>query len=312
MSVSRRKVLEWGAYALGGASALLGTSVSAETVSTVHSFKVGDADIIILSDGKMSFPQSFVLPDRNPAEVQTLFEASGSAKPQFDAEINVVLVRIGQRLVVVDTGGGTDFMPGLGKFPEVLEAAGMTSDAVTDVIFTHAHPDHFWGVVDPFTETTRFPNARHYMMAAERDFWLKSGVETQVPEAQKGIALGTHRRLNAMKDLIETFTPGLELVPGLEIVDTAGHTPGHASLHVRSAGKDLLIGGDVLVHPLVSFAKPEWRWGADMDPDSAIKTRMRILDMLAADRIPLFGYHLPWPGTGRVEKHESGYRLVAY
>jgi glyoxylase-like metal-dependent hydrolase (beta-lactamase superfamily II) len=312
VSISRRKVLEWGAYALGGASAVLGTSVSAQTVFAVHSFKVGSADIIVLSDGKMSFPQSFVLPDRNPAEVQTLFAANGSPKPLFDAAVNVVLVRIGQRIVVVDTGGGADFMPGLGEFPEVLEAAGMSSDSVTDVIFTHAHPDHFWGVIDPFTEMTRFPNARHYMMAAERDFWLKSGVETQVPEAQKGIALGTHRRLHAMKDLIEACTPGQELVPGIEIVETAGHTPGHASLHVWSAGEDLLIGGDVLAHPLVSFAKPEWRWGPDMDPDSAIKTRMRILDMLAADRIPLLGYHLPWPGTGRVEKHERGYRLAAY
>jgi hypothetical protein len=90
-------------------------------------------------------------------------------------------------------------------------------------------------------------------------------------------------------------------VSGLKIIDTAGDPPSHASLHVRSAKEDLLIGGDVLI-PLMSFFKTGVAFGADMEPDRAIKKRVEVLDMLASDRIPLLGYHFPWPRTGRVER----------
>ena len=60
----------------------------------------------------------------------------------------------------------------------------------------------------------------------------------------------------------------------------------------------------------MSFAKPEWRWGSDVDVDLGITTRKRTLDFLATDKIPLLGYHLPWPGVGRVERQGTAYRLM--
>ncbi len=65
---------------------------------------------------------------------------------------------------------------------------------------------------------------------------------------------------------------------------------------MKSGSGQLWIGGDVLSSPVVSFAKPDWPWGPDDDRDKAVAARGRTLDMLAADKIALVGYHLPCPG----------------
>ncbi|MFV0298669.1 MAG: MBL fold metallo-hydrolase, partial [Hyphomicrobiaceae bacterium] len=198
----------------------------------------------------------------------------------------------------------------LGKLPDRLDAAGVKVDDVTHVIFTHAHADHFWGVVDPFGDGTRWPKARHVMAKAERDYWLTPGVEARVPEAQKGMAAGIQRRLKELAELISTAEPGAEVAPGIALVDTKGHTPGHVSVVVRSGSQELMVLGDALTHAAVSFAAPTWRWGSDNDPDQGVKTRKTLLDDLATRKVPVIGYHLPWPGLGSVERKGSAYRYV--
>jgi glyoxylase-like metal-dependent hydrolase (beta-lactamase superfamily II) len=82
------------------------------------------------------------------------------------------------------------------------------------------------------------------------------------------------------------------------------------SVMADSGGERLLVGGDALVHPAVSFARPDWRLGSDYDRDRAIATRKRLLDQLVADRVALIGFHLPWPGHGLVERAGPAYRFV--
>lgn len=310
---SRRKVLRCGAFAFLGANLELGLPWISRAYATdphIHSFKVGAAEVIVISDGKFDFSQSFVLPDRKPREVDALFLENGLNKPNFDAEVNVVIIRIGDRLVLVDAGGGSEFLPTLGRLSDRLQSDIIAAEQVTDVIFTHAHPDHFWGVIDPFDGMPRFPNARLYMTTREKDYWLSSGVQNRVPPFQSGIAIGTQRRLNAIKDQVDKLPLEREIIPGLLIVDTAGHTPGHISLHLSSEGEQLFIGGDVLIHPIVSFSEPKWHWGADTDWSMAVGARVRVLDMLATDKIKLLGYHLPWPGVGRVKRSGIAYQLL--
>ncbi|NJM55185.1 MAG: MBL fold metallo-hydrolase [Verrucomicrobiae bacterium] len=77
------------------------------------------------------------------------------------------------------------------------------------------------------------------------------------------------RRLGGLRERLETVKPGAEIVPGVTLVDTGGHTPGHVSVLITSGTQKLLIGGDVLTNPIVSFAKPDWRWGPDVEADRA-------------------------------------------
>lgn len=295
---------------MGAAIALTSRAGRAQGSASAHTFKLGAVEITILSDGELTLPLSFMLPGRPEAEVKSLFERSGAAWGELKAQVNVVVIRTGNELVLVDTGAGPDFMPTLGRLADRLEPAGIKPEAITKVVFTHAHADHLWGVVDPLGGGTLFEKARHLMTATERDYWLNPSVESTVPDAFKSMAAGTHRRLKALADRIEIAKPGQEIVPGLTLVDTAGHTPGHVSVLVRAGTEQVLIGGDVLTQSVISFAAPDWRWGPDMDADKAIAARKTVLDRLAAEKLLLIGYHLPWPGIGRVERKDNTYRFV--
>jgi glyoxylase-like metal-dependent hydrolase (beta-lactamase superfamily II) len=293
-----------------GAALVTGGPEMARAQASPHRFKVGDADVTVFSDGQIELPPAFVLPGREPAEVEAVFRASGRDFAGFRAEVNVALVKTGKELVLIDSGAGPDFMPTLGKLAERLDAAGVRPGEITRVVFTHAHADHLWGVIDPLGGDTFFENATHLMTAPERDYWLADGVETRVPTALQGMAAGTQRRLKTIAARIEIMRPGTEIAPGISTIDTAGHTPGHVSLVVGSGSDTVVIGGDALTQSVVSFAKPDWRWGPDMDPDKAVAARRRLLDRLASERTRLLGYHLPWPGLGYVERKDGAYRFV--
>lgn len=287
-----------------------GATATRVRAQTAASFKVGQFEITVCSDGTLTLPLATALPGRDKAEINPRLARAGLPVDMVLAQVNVAIVKTPDALILVDTGGGTDFMPSIGKLPDNLEAAGIAAGTVTHVIFTHAHADHLWGVVDPL-DGSRYANARHVMADAEFDYWTKPGRETEVPEMFKLMAIGTARRLQALGEGIERVRPGIELVPGVHLLDTAGHTPGHMSVLLSSGGEQLLIGGDVLTSPVFSFENPDWRWGSDMQPDVAIAARRRTLAMLAADKTPLLGYHLPWPGLGRVEVKDGAYRFVA-
>src|SRR5262249_50461295 len=92
--------------------------------------------------------------------------------------------------------------------------------------------------------------------------------------------------------------------------DTAGHTPGHISVHISSGSEEMLLTGDVVVNSAVSFLHPEWPFGFDLDVPLATKARMAFLDRAAADKTLVGSYHLPVPGFGHVVREGSGYRWL--
>jgi glyoxylase-like metal-dependent hydrolase (beta-lactamase superfamily II) len=315
--IDRRAVLAGGAAAAGcgmlGAAAGASAQSKSTSVATGHAFRIGEAEITVFSDGAMPAPLDVVLADRTRAEIGAVLEGAGRAIPAGDVmslAVNITLVRLGKELILIDAGSGPDFAPLRGKLPDNLARAGIKPEAITKVVFTHAHPDHFWGMINPLDGGSLFPKARHFMSAVERDHWLTPGIETRMPEGVRGSAIGTQRRLKELGDRIELFKPGAEIVPGIATVATPGHTPGHVSLVVSAGAQSIMIGGDALIEPAISFARPEWRWGPDWDADAAVATRKRLLDMLASARMPLVGYHLPWPGLGRVERSAPAFRFV--
>lgn len=306
LALSRRALI--GGLAATAAGCGVASPVRAQ--SAAHTFKLGDVEVIVISDGSMTLPTSFALPKTAPAHVATLLAGRANDTTAFQAAVNVVVLRMPGTLVVIDSGGTADFMPTLGRFADGLERAGIKAEDVTHVVFTHAHADHLWGVIDPLDDDTRFPNARHFMSTAERDYWLKPGLESEVPEAVKGVTIGSQRRVKMLAKRIEAAAPGREIVRGLVPIDTAGHTPGHLALHLTAGGTSLVICGDALGNAIVSFERPTWPWGADVDPTGGVATRLRLLDQLATERTLLLGYHLPWPGLGRVERKDSAFRYL--
>jgi glyoxylase-like metal-dependent hydrolase (beta-lactamase superfamily II) len=103
---------------------------------------------------------------------------------------------------------------------------------------------------------------------------------------------------------------GEDVVPGITAMAAYGHSPGHTAYHLESEGRRLLLWGDTANHFVLSVQRPEWHVRFDMDKDAAIATRKRIFDMVATERLPVAGYHMPFPALGFVERTADGYRFV--
>lgn len=302
--ITRRGLL---GIAVGGATACaLSRPGRAKTPSTIV---VGSFRLTLLSDGHLMLPEAMFAPRVSPAERAAALAAAGQSGPRIRSPLNVTLVETGTRKILIDVGSGTRFMDTAGQLADALQAKGIATDAITDVVYTHAHPDHIWGTIDDFDEVA-FPNARFFISEGEWNYWMANDVLTTLPKERHGFAVGAQRNLKAIKDRLTTFKPGHEFMPGLAALDTAGHTPGHISLEVASGNERVVVLGDAINHPVISFRHPAWQPASDQIPDKAARTRVRLLDRLATDGARIIGYHLPTPGAGRVERKGGAYAYM--
>ncbi|WP_421858776.1 MBL fold metallo-hydrolase [Oricola sp.] len=301
--IARREALKL----LGGSSAaLLTAGMAARALAEVP---LGGGQLTTVSDGHLVLPLDFAYPDAPRDEVVSLLTAAGLPDDRIEPPCNVTVYRDGDRVVVFDVGAGPNFMASAGLLADNLEAAGVAPEDVTHVLFTHAHPDHIWGLLDDFDEPV-FANAEFHINRAEWDFWRAEETLDTMPEARKTFVVGARNRFAALEDVINLFDYGAEVLPGIEAVDTSGHTPGHTSFAIHSGGASAMVLGDAVTNAAVSFARPDWPSGSDQDVEKGIATRRAVLDRLAGDQGPIVGFHLPGNGIGRVETAGTGYRFV--
>ncbi len=268
------------------------------------------AKLHVLSDGFLDLPAGRLFQNSEQEQQLTpLFEQAGLSTTEHSPPLNVTLLETESRKVLFDTGSGSQFLESAGLLPSSLEEAGIDPLEITDVVFTHAHPDHCWGLLDDFDELL-CPEATYHMHGTEYDYWLSEDTLNNTDEAGLGFVAGARNRLPLIEEQLNRFEWGDEVLPGIEAIDTHGHTPGHSSFVVHAGTDPVVVLGDALIHPVLSFVKPDLPWLSDQDPDAAAATRVRLLDRLATDRMKLIGYHLPEPGYGQVEKHVEGYRYV--
>ncbi len=307
---TRREMMAGSLAAALGASAVgLPTIALAGSGNGIHKLALGDLQITILSDGVLNVATRLLNRDMEPAAIEAALPGTLSTPGQVQYGVNILLVRSGAELVLIDAGAGGTWEPTAGKLADRLTTAGIDPGSVTKVVITHGHPDHLWGLVDEFDDTPRFANAQHTMPAPELDFWRGVSVET-LPERAQGAAAGAKRVIGTIGERLAAAAPNAEILPGIAYVSTPGHTPGHCSVRISSGSGGLIATADTVFHPHVSFAHPEWQPLADMDGAQAVASRRRLLDMVATDGLQLASYHIPFPGLGRVERHGTAYRWV--
>ena len=308
--LSRRCMLS-GAAAVG-ASTLFPLRRAWAVARTVH--KYADLEAIVVSDGHFVLPTSFlVAPDVPAAEREAALNAAGQTGDKFQLVNNVVVIRRQSDLILVDAGTGPRHQPTAGKLVENLKATGIQAADVTTVVLTHGHPDHLWGVLDA-ADNPIYPKASYVVSAREWDLWADPNVLQTLPaamprERMETIVNGARNHFARIRDKVRMVRGGDEIVGGVRVIATPGHTQGHISLEL-AGGDGLVISGDALTNAIISFQHPSWKVPVDHDPDVGISTRVRLLDRLATDKLRLVGAHLPFPGTGFVERKDGAYRFV--
>jgi glyoxylase-like metal-dependent hydrolase (beta-lactamase superfamily II) len=247
---------------------------------------VGNIEIVSVSDGQGDMSPADVFPTSDidiwRSEYGDLLDDAGLIHPRFGS----FAFSSGGNMVLVDTGlGGAD-----ATLLAQLSESGVERDSIDLVVLTHIHPDHVgWNMSDG---APTFPNARYLVSKTDWDYWTQPEVRAQAPhvDAQMMPLEG----LNVL-DLIDgeyNVTDEVKTLP------TPGHTPGHISLVISSAGESAFILGDV-AHSPAQAQYTDWSPGFDVDPDLARTTRHSVLDRLESDGTLVASGHFPQPGYGR-------------
>lgn len=281
----------------------------------MHRFKVGDIEVMSILDGVRKVPlKASPTPSASLADFQEALAQDGLSRDEINPVFHPLLVRTGGRLVMIDTGNGPrSLSAGTGLTAQRLAAAGVDPNQIETVIISHFHGDHIGGLVTA-EGAPAFPNAEIKVPVEEWNYWLD---DVNMNKAAEGSNLrnahGNVRRVFGAipgKNLTK-FESAKEITPGITSMATPGHTPGHTSFIIASGKDQLLVQADVTSGIASVFVRhPDWFGGGDMDGPIAVATRRRLYDMLAAEKMPTTGYHLPSPALGRIEKSSSGYRFM--
>lgn len=309
-------------HVLGGAAAIAlsgGAPAFAQAPaagSGFHRTKVGDIEIIVLSDGMRRAGKLTASPSRsaNLEQFQDALAADNLPREGVGSVFHPLLVRTGGKLVLIDTGNGArTFEMGTGRTAANLAAAGFDSKQIDTVVISHFHGDHIGGLVTA-EGTPAFANAEIKVPVVEWDYWLDDANMNKAAEGSglRNAHANVRRVFNAIpgKNLTK-YESGKEVAPGVTALATPGHTPGHTSFVIASGAEKLLVQADVTSGIALVFVRnPDWFGGGDMDGPMAVATRRKLYDMLAAEKMPMTGYHLPFPAVGRIERSSSGYSFA--
>ena len=258
----------------------------------------GSITVEAVIDGSLKMSLTQVIPDANLEAYAAL--GGVDAEGNVGAQLTTFIIRAGNELILVDTGIGpslgslADLDAGtpVGLLPAALVAAGVTPEAVTAVISTHLHGDHIgWNVTGhDGTPRPMFPNARYIVTRTEWEH--RATIAGRKSTAVCLDPIEAAGQLTLVDD-------GHRVAPGIELLSTPGHTPGHTSVLVMGGGSGGVITGDLTHHP-GEIETPNVKMIFDSDPDQSMASRIALVKRAEAEGLVVMGGHFPPPTAGRI------------
>lgn len=277
-----------------------------------YRFAIGELEAWSISDGHMLFREGLKLmwPDTERDAMRDDLLVHGERVDALPMYVNILVVKLGREIAIFDAGFGRGRNPEIGWVTDALATIDITPESVTQAFLSHAHADHLNGFVAG--NRPLFPNAALHCLKAEVDFWRGPEPDFSRSRRAKGPLPGM---IKDAREKFDVLRPNLQLHPGrvsllgdaITLEPAPGHTSGHAVFRIRSGGQSLFHFMDVAHHHTLMFTNPSWNIAFDHEPDQAVDTRRKIFAQLAGTHERAYGFHLPWPGLGRIASRGNGY-----
>lgn len=283
-----------------------------ESTPSRYALKVGDIDVLVISDGVLPITAATLATNAAPAALSTWLKDMFLPPEVTDWPLNVAVVRSGAQIILVDSGLGSEFpdFPRAGQLAFRLRAAGINPASVTDVVLTHLHMDHIGGLLVDGLRNQLRADLRVHLASAEAEFWeapdfSKTVMPGPIPEVLRRTAA---QFLDLYRHQLRPFETEFEVAPGVVLRRTGGHTPGHSIVRLESGGDALTFAGDAVFQP--GFDNPEWQNGFEHDPEESTRVRIQLLTELASSGEQLVATHLPFPSVCHVAFAGNAFRFV--
>ena len=278
----------------------------------MSTWQIGTVKITRVIEMETTGGSRFILPDATRDACKPI----GWMQPHFMDEqgnlimsVHALIVDTGKYRIVVDTCIGNDKERNIPTwshlqtdFLQQLTAAGYPRESIDYVLCTHLHVDHVgWNtmLVDGEWLPT-FPNARYLIGETEWRYW-----DANEDESQYGPVLADSVRPVVDAGLVDLVATDHQLCTEVSLQSTPGHTPGHVSIKIESAGQSALITGDCIHHP-VQMTRTDWCSSADYDQSQGRWTRENLLAELVDQDTLVIGTHFATPTAGHVKALPDG------
>jgi glyoxylase-like metal-dependent hydrolase (beta-lactamase superfamily II) len=312
--ISRRTLLTTAALtAAAGGRPVLAKADSAQSNSEIaglYRYKLGSFELTAVYDGFWNRPIDAKFVRNAPYdEVKKALSDAFMPPETFAMPFTPLLINTGAKLVLIDTGSGGQLAATAGSLVANLAAAGIEPKMLDAIVISNFHPDHIDGLRDKDGKIV-FANAEILVPRIELAFWMDDANLNSASALYKPYFLNVRRVFRDLEQEVRQFDGEQEILPGITAVAAPGHTPGHCAFAIASGNHAMMALCDTTNHPWLFARHPDWQPILDMDGPLAVKTRKRLLDRVAADRMQISGYHFPFPAYGHIIKSGSGYEFV--
>ena len=270
-----------------------------------YRFNIGGIEATVVSDGVIVAVTKATFVGPEAANVEKMMTDLFLPADKFVMDQNALIINTGDKLALFETGmASVKRTDDMGLLVGNLKAAGFDPKDIDYLIPSHAHIDHIGGILAA-DGTRNFPNAQIFISQADLEYWTNEGLAGTLAE---GSMRAARKNLLPNRDRILFYSDGKEVIPGVVAMHTPGHTVGHTCFVINSASDALYFAGD-LAHHNVIIENPRMEDIYDTDRQLGIQTRLKTMDMLAAQRMRTLVYHLPWPGLGHFVKRDDGFHF---
>ena len=276
-----------------------------------YKYKVGSIEVTAIYDGIWRKPHDpTFIKGVSVDETKAALAKAGLTTEFVPIPLTVIVLKIDDRHIMVDAGSGVgQWQANAINLPGNMKAAGIDRSQIDTILISHFHPDHVWGLMEKGTNAAVFPNAELVVNSNEYQFWTEPGRVEKLPEGRRAAG-------KRIADVFPTWKnwklaeAGMEVAPGIKILDAYGHTPGHSIFLVASGNDQLMVSNDTMYVPGILAPHPEWQGAYDMDGPMAVTTRRRLIDQVIADKMMICGAHFPFPGAGAFTKDGNAYAFA--